>query len=122
MVHMLGRNLLALALVLSTIGLTACSSQGNAQPRAGAREVAIAVRGGAFVPARVTASPGERLDLVFTRQEGPTCVTSVVLHSLDITRELPVGQPVRVAVTAPQSGTIGFTCPMDMVHGEVAVR
>ncbi len=85
------------------------------------RVVAVRVSGRGFEPATISARAAERLDLVFTRQPGPTCATSVVFPTLNLTRELPEGQPVRVAVTAPERGALVFHCSYGHLRGEVRV-
>ena len=49
-------------------------------------------------------------------------MTSVEFPGLGIEEELPEGEHVAVAITAPQSGEVAFRCPMDMAHGRVVVR
>lgn len=95
---------------------------GAAVASGGGRRVAIRVSGMEFSPATVAAQPGETVDLVFTREAGPSCVTSVVFHSLGLTKELPEATPVTVSVRAPRSGTLDFTCPYDHAHGSIRVQ
>ena len=41
---------------------------------------------------------------------------------LGIRRDLPLGVPVAVDVTAPASGNLTFACGMDMLRGSVVVH
>jgi hypothetical protein len=40
----------------------------------------------------------------------------------NIERQLPLQQPVEVAVTFPQAGTITYACGMDMMKGSIQVQ
>ena len=53
-----------------------------------------------------------------------TCAKAVVLPVGDhkIEKDLPLNQPVEIAVTFPQSGDVQCACGMDMVHGVVTVQ
>lgn len=97
-------------------------ANGAAVASGGGRQVAVRVSGMEFSPPSIDARPGETLDLVFTREAGPSCVTSVVFHSLGLTKELPEATPVTVSVRAPQSGSLDFTCPYDHAHGTIRVQ
>lgn len=99
--------------------LVGCRRSDRVDP--GVRTVEIRARGARFRPANIQARPGERIRLVFEREE-PTCVTSVEFPTLGIEEDLPEGAKVAVSVTAPVSGAIPFRCPMDMARGEVRVR
>ncbi len=85
------------------------------------RRVEVRVSGMEFTPSKVDARAGERLDLVFTREAGPSCVTSIIFEG-GPTKELPENTPVTVSVTAPPSGTMSFACPYGHARGQVRVQ
>jgi membrane fusion protein, copper/silver efflux system len=85
-----------------------------------ARSVSIEVTG-EYTPDVVPAAPGEKLKLVFTRTRDVRCTREVVFPTLGISKELPVGKPVAIEVTAPASGDLPFQCGMEMVTGAVTV-
>jgi len=70
----------------------------------------------------VSATPGEALHLVFTRTSDEGCGQQLVFPDLGIRRDLPLGTPVAVDVTAPATGALSFACGMDMLRGSVVVR
>lgn len=86
------------------------------------RRVSVEVGRTGYAPNRIEAKPGERLVLRFTRTADTECGRYVTVAGTDIKRELPLGEPVDVAVTAPQSGELVFACGMDMMHGIVVVK
>lgn len=91
-------------------------------PPAEAREVAIEVTKEGYDPAEIAAQPGESLMLVFTRTSKSRCAEKVVVPAAEVERKLPLNEPVRVTVTAPASGRLGFACGMDMMKGALVVN
>lgn len=77
-------------------------------------KVLITATADEFIPSRVEVKGGEKVTLVFLREVEKSCMNKVVFPSLDIEKELPVGEKVEIEVTAPESGTIAFQCPMGM--------
>lgn len=77
-------------------------------------KVLITATADEFIPSRVEVKGGEKVTLVFLREVEKSCMNKVVFPSLDIEKELPVGEKVEIDVTAPESGTIAFQCPMGM--------
>ena len=68
---------------------------------------------------------GKPVTLVFTRKTDKTCAKEVIVHIDDkqtIEKELPLNQPVEVAVTFPSSGDLTYACGMDMVKGSIHVQ
>lgn len=85
------------------------------------RRVAITVGEQGYQPASVTVPAGQPVTLVFTRTSDQGCGTQVVFPSLNLRRDLPLNQPVEVAMT-PTAGTIAFTCGMNMFRGSVVAQ
>lgn len=103
--------------------------QGKAQAtsersaEAGAPQVVeLSVTSEGFVPARVTVKRGRPVKLVVTRKTDLTCATEIVMKSLGVRKELPLGEPVTVTVTPPGPGEYRYACGMDMVAGVLAVE
>lgn len=93
-----------------------------AAPAPAVRSARIDITGHGFMPDRVAARAGERLDLTFVRRTDQTCATEVVVPSLNLRKALPLDTPVTIAVTADRGGPLAFTCGMNMLHGTVVVR
>lgn len=64
------------------------------------------------VPARVT----------FIRKTEDECGEEIVIPAYNIRRFLPVGKAVLVRFTPKKTGTFGFACGMDMLHGKLIVQ
>ena len=93
------------------------------QPRAAgqAAEIHIDVTDRGFVAAGGARRWRGPATLVFTRKTDQTCATQVVIASLGVRRELPLGAPVRVEVPAGRTGTLDYVCGMNMVRGQVTI-
>jgi plastocyanin domain-containing protein len=64
------------------------------------------------IPARVT----------FVRKTADECGEEIVIPAYNIRRFLPVGKAVLVKFTPTKTGTFGFACGMDMLHGKLIVQ
>ncbi len=125
----LSRRFGAIALVSL---LAACQRAQSARPQASGAtavtapadgRVEIRVDDQGYHPATIRAAAGRALTLVFRRTDALNCGEKVRFPSLNnLERDLPVGQPVEVAVTVPASGELAFTCGMNMYRGSVVVQ
>ena len=86
------------------------------------QHVRIVVNEQGFEPARVTLRPGAPARLTFLRTTDKTCATEVVFPSLNITRALPLNEPVLVEFPPSKSRDIDFACGMTMRHGAIVVQ
>ncbi|MBL8600979.1 MAG: cupredoxin domain-containing protein [Myxococcales bacterium] len=107
------------------VGLLACKQAASRPTQsvtvaAGAR-VPVTV-GEGYSPETIRAPAGAALTLVFTRNTDESCGQTLVFPSLNLRRELPLNQPVEVAVTVPATGALNFTCGMNMYRGAVTVQ
>ncbi len=82
----------------------------------------IVVNEQGFEPAKVVLRAGTPARLTFIRATDKTCGTEVVFPSLNITRALPLNEPVQIEFTPTKSGAIAFTCGMNMLRGDVVVQ
>ena len=86
-------------------------------------EIAVTKRG--FEPDEVKVPAREPVTLVFTRKTDHTCTKSVVITLDDgkkLEKDLPLDQPVEVALTFPKAGKLGYACSMDMSKGVIVVQ
>jgi plastocyanin domain-containing protein len=60
--------------------------------------------------------------MVFTRISDQGCGQQLVFPALGIKKDLPLNQPVEVDVTMPASGSVSFTCGMDMYRGSIVAQ
>lgn len=84
--------------------------------------VKITVGGDGFKPAAVELKKGEPVKLLFTRTDDKNCGSEVVFPSLNIKKDLPVGQEVAVDITPNDAGEINFSCGMNMMKGKIVVQ
>lgn len=109
--------------------MSACPMTGSTSPAG----MPVAARGtkvqqatitvtGSFDPSTVTVKKGLPVKLTFIRKTKQTCATAVVFPGLKIRKDLPLDKPVAVQFTPSKAGTIGFSCPMGMIEGQVQVK
>jgi plastocyanin domain-containing protein len=116
-------------MAMTAVLAAACKKEAPPAPRAPAEvvapasgRVAVAVDGEGYHPATIRAAAGRQLTLVFTRTTDESCGQQLVFPTTNVRRDLPLNQPVEVAVTVPASGSLGFTCGMNMYQGAVVVQ
>jgi plastocyanin domain-containing protein len=88
---------------------------------AGVQEVTVQVRGG-YSPATIRARAGQKLRLVFDRQETNPCSEEVVFPDFGVRRYLPAFKQTAVEIEPKQPGSYEFTCGMSMLRGRVEVE
>jgi len=74
-----------------------------------------------FSPTRIEVQKGKNVELEFTRTTDKTCADKVVFPDLNVTKDLPLNQPVRVAVPTDATRTLTFQCGMGMFKGSLVV-
>ena len=83
----------------------------------------ITVDGNGFhVPENTRLHVGVPTTLVVTRTTDRTCAKEIVFRSLDISKKLPLDQPVEIVITPEKAGDIRFACGMDMFEGVLHVE
>ncbi len=114
--------MLRIAILSATIvALSGCSS-GDESARSELPEIPIAVDASGYHPAEASAPGGQRVRLVFTRTTDDGCGQQLVFPALGIRKDLPLDEKVPVEITMPPSGSVRFTCGMDMYQGSVVAR
>ena len=87
----------------------------------GVQRAVVTVKGG-YSPDVIKARQGVPLEMVFDRQESGDCTSRVVFPDLTVSAALPAYQQTTVRLTPASSGTFGFACGMNMVHGTLIVE
>ena len=77
---------------------------------------------GAFLPDQIEARPGERLRLVFRREETAPCSERVVVPSLGKSVMLPPFEDVAVDLGPIPPGEHEFSCGLGVLRGRIVVR
>lgn len=75
-----------------------------------------------FSPSSITLKKGEAATLRFKRTTEDTCADKVVFPDLKITKDLPVNQPVEIAIDTKEARTLGFECGMGMYKSKVVIQ
>lgn len=84
--------------------------------------IAISVDAAGYHPDSVQAPAGTLTRLMFTRTTDAGCGHQLVFPALGIRKDLPLNQEVQVDVTMPASGSVAFTCGMNMLRGVVVAQ
>lgn len=113
--------------VACALGSAACGRDASAPPSIappppGTTEIRIEVHATGYRPAEATAPAGAPVRLLVTRTTDEGCGQELVIPSLGIRRQLPLGQAVPIDLTMPASGRVRLTCGMDMYEGAIVVR
>lgn len=82
-------------------------------------DLQLTVDGSGYHPSSISAPPGKPVRLTITRTSDEGCGQQIVFPSLNIRRDLPLNQAVTVEFTMPASGSVAFTCGMDMLRGSI---
>lgn len=85
------------------------------------REIEVRVED-SYEPSTIEAREGERVRLVFYRPKKGGCASEVVIPSLGIRKDLPVGERVRIELPPLRPGELPFHCGMEMLRGKIVVR
>ena len=76
-----------------------------------------------FEPKQIDVKPGSDVTLSITRKTEMTCATKILIPSLKITKDLPLNQPVTIALGKVKKGEIRFGCQEQMMEsGVISVR
>lgn len=87
---------------------------------AGVQQVEVTVRGG-YSPNIIQVRQGIPVEIEFDRQETGDCSSRVVFPDLHLSAALPAHQRTIVRFTPEQTGSFGFACGMNMIHGTLVV-
>jgi len=77
------------------------------------RRIHVTVTDDGPQPSEIRASRGEKLELVVTRQTERMCRSSLLIPDYGISRELPLGRPIAIAIVAQDRGRVSLLCPVE---------
>ncbi len=120
---------IAALLLLIPLG-AACEQSATSTPQQGAASgdsasaasLSITVDGSGYHPANLSAPAGQPVRLTITRTSDDGCGQQIIFPSLNIRRDLPLKRAVTVDFTMPASGSVAFTCGMDMLRGSIVAQ
>ncbi len=93
----------------------------EADVKDGVQEVRITVKGG-YSPDVIRVKEGVPLRLVFDRQEASDCSDRVVFPDFQASKSLAPFATTTLEFTPNKSGSFGFACGMNMLHGTLIVE
>jgi plastocyanin domain-containing protein len=86
------------------------------------RRIELKVTDQGFVPDEVKVKKGEPLQLVVTRTTDQTCAKKIVVKEAGVSKDLPLNQPVTIALTPQKAGELKYACGMNMLTGVLLVE
>ena len=93
----------------------------EAEVKGGVQEVRITVKGG-YSPDVIRVKEGVPLRLLFDRQEASDCSSRIVFPDFQVSKTLPAFGTTTLEFTPDRSGSFGFACGMNMLHGTLIVE
>ncbi|WP_431684066.1 heavy metal translocating P-type ATPase [Kitasatospora sp. KL5] len=93
----------------------------NARLEGRVQRVDVTVRGG-YKPDVIRLRQGVPAELVFDRQESGECTSRVVFPDLRVSAALPAHRRTTVSLVPAETGSFGFACGMNMIHGTLLVE
>ena len=93
----------------------------DAEVKGGVQEIRITVKGG-YSPDVIRVKEGVPLRLVFDRQEASDCSDRVVFPDFQASKSLAPFATTTLEFTPTKSGSFGFACGMNMLHGTLIVE
>jgi plastocyanin domain-containing protein len=103
----------------TTTTATTADHSAHATAATGTADLQLTVDGTGYHPSSISAPPGKPVRLTITRMSDEGCGQQIVFPSLNIRRDLPLNQAVTVEFRMPASGSVAFTCGMDMLRGSI---
>ena len=82
----------------------------------------ITVDGGVYTPSVLRIPAGRPVTLRFLRKDPSPCAEKVIFGGLDISADLPVGEPYNLEIVPKRPGEYDFTCQMAMYRGKLIVE
>ena len=93
----------------------------EAEVKGNVQEIRITVKGG-YSPDVIRVTEGVPLRLVFDRQEASDCSDRVVFPDFQASKSLAPFATTTLEFTLDKSGSFGFACGMNMLHGTLIVE
>jgi hypothetical protein len=94
---------------------TTATSPGNSPP-----EIIVDEKG--FTPSSVTIKQGSKTTLTFKRTSDDTCAKEVVFPEINLKKDLPLNQSVKVEVPTDKARKLTFQCGMGMFKSAVIIQ
>jgi P-type Cu+ transporter len=93
----------------------------RAKVQGGVQEVEVTVKGG-YSPSLIHVQEGMPVRFVFDRQETGECSSRVLFPDFGMSKSLPAFSRTTLEFVPTKTGTFGFACGMNMLHGTLVVE
>lgn len=84
--------------------------------------IEILVKDGVYTPAYIQVGLNQPITLRFTREDASPCAEIVNFNSLNISRQLPLDNPIDININLTNPGEYEFTCQMGMYRGKLIAK
>ena len=84
--------------------------------------IEILVKDGVYTPAYIQIEPNHPVTLRFTRKDASPCAEIVNFTLLNVSRQLPLNEPIDINIDIEKPGEYEFTCQMGMYRGKLTVK
>ena len=84
--------------------------------------IEIKVKDGVYQPANIQVQVNQPLILRFIREDASPCAATVIFSSLNISKLLPLHEPLDLSLNLKNPGVYEFTCQMGMYRGKLIVK
>ncbi len=109
--------------LISAVSTTEISAQRKPpKPKQTVQRLTIYVRDSGYAAPNVNLKRGVPARITIIRQSEYECGEEIVFPAFNIRRKLPLNKRVVVNFTPKQSGSLNFTCGMDMMRGKLIVN
>lgn len=118
----MNRTYLLVGLIAVILSATAFALPLVAKPKPRVQKFSVKITERGFEPISLTLRRGVQARIAFLRTTDQTCAKEIVLRDFGVKRDLPLNQPVVVALTPNKKGEFDFTCGMNMMRGKLIVQ
>ena len=94
----------------------------SVKPKPAIQRLTIRVKDSGYAASNVRLKRGVPARITIIRQSEYECGEEIVFPAFNIRRKLPLNKPVVVNFTPRQTGSLNFTCGMDMMRGKLIVN
>ena len=91
---------------------------GQARQKSGYQEIEVEVMGG-YSPETIVLKKNVPARIIFNRKDPSSCLAQVIFPDFGVHEDLPLGEKHVIEITPEKAGEYGFSCGMNMMHGQM---
>ncbi|PKH06165.1 cupredoxin domain-containing protein [Moritella sp. Urea-trap-13] len=92
------------------------------QAALGEDALVIIVENGTYQPSHIRLSSDQAATLTFLRKDESPCAATLLFPDMEISENLPLNQPVTIALPPMPAGEYPFHCQMQMYRGQLKIE